>query len=111
MSDVDLATAVIGAMLLVITKLREGQVREPDRIGFFVRGIADFFQEQSADAVAEALGMQAGHVRVTRHRALGGSGAGVGSAAELPRSLPCKSYPSRALTTDTSPLPSGRMCL
>jgi RNA polymerase sigma-70 factor (ECF subfamily) len=29
-----------------------------------------FFQEQTADEVGEALGMESGNVRVTRHRAL-----------------------------------------
>jgi len=112
-------------MLVVLAKLRRGEVREPARIDSFVLGTArivtremsrpreqpaeldeelpcplaetrpdplelqrlaeclqglaerertvvslTFFHEQSADEVGEALGMQAGNVRVTRHRAL-----------------------------------------
>ena len=112
-------------MLVVLSKLRGGQVREPDRIDSFVLGTArmvtremsrpkeqpveldaelpcplaetrpdplelarlaeclkglaerertvvslTFFHEESADEVGLALGMQAGNVRVTRHRAL-----------------------------------------
>jgi RNA polymerase sigma-70 factor (ECF subfamily) len=112
-------------MLVVLAKLRGGEVREPDRIDSFVLGTArlvtremsrprdqpieldeelpcpraemrpdtlqmqrlgeclkelgerertvvtlTFFHEQSADEVGGALGMQAGNVRVARHRAL-----------------------------------------
>lgn len=112
-------------LLLLITKLRGGEVREPERIDSFVLGTArmvtreltrvrerpaelgeeipcplsetrpgplaldrlgecmkalaerdrtvvslTFFHEQSAADIGEALGMQAGNVRITRHRAL-----------------------------------------
>jgi len=112
-------------LLLLVTKLRAGEVREPERIDSFVLGTArmvtrelsrgrerpaeldeeipcplsetrpdplaldrlgeclkalaerdrtvvslTFFQEQSAAEVGEALGMQPGNVRITRHRAL-----------------------------------------
>jgi RNA polymerase sigma-70 factor, ECF subfamily len=112
-------------MLVVLSKLRGGEVREPDRIDSFVLGTArmvtreisrprdqpaeadtelpcplaetrpdvlevsrlaeclkglaerertvvslTFFHGESADEVGLALGMQAGNVRVTRHRAL-----------------------------------------
>lgn len=112
-------------LLLMVTKLRGGEVREPERIDSFVLGTArmvtrelsrvrerpaeldeeipcpiaetrpdplaldrlgeclkalaerdrtvvslTFFHEQSAADVGEALGMQAGNVRITRHRAL-----------------------------------------
>lgn len=112
-------------MLVVLSKLRAGAVREPDRIDSFVLGTArlvtrelgrpgresvelaeelpcplaetrpdllevhrlaeclkglaerertvvslSFFDEQSAAEVGEALGMQPGNVRVTRHRAI-----------------------------------------
>lgn len=112
-------------MIVVLAKLRGGEVRELDRIASFILGTArlvtrelsrtrdvpgeldeelpcpisetrpdtlelhhlaeclkslaerdrtvialSFFHEQSADDVAEALGMQPGNVRVARHRAL-----------------------------------------
>jgi len=112
-------------MLVVLTKLRAGEVHLPDRIDSFVLGTArlvtrelarpreqpaeldaelpcplsetrpdplarqrlskcleglaerdrtvvalTFFNEQTADEVGEALGMEPGNVRVTRHRAL-----------------------------------------
>ncbi|HEV8548358.1 MAG TPA: sigma-70 family RNA polymerase sigma factor [Polyangiaceae bacterium] len=112
-------------MLVVLTKLRAGEIRSPDRIDSFILGTArlcarelsrprdqpaeldtelpcplsetrpdplelqrlgeclkglaerdraivslSFFQEQTAEEVGEALGMAAGNVRVTRHRAL-----------------------------------------
>jgi RNA polymerase sigma-70 factor (ECF subfamily) len=111
-------------MLIVLTKLRAGEVRSPERIDSFILGTArlvtrelgrprehvelddglpcplsetrpdllevlrlgeclkslaerertvvslSFFQEQSADQVGAALGMESGNVRVTRHRAL-----------------------------------------
>jgi RNA polymerase sigma-70 factor (ECF subfamily) len=112
-------------MLVVLTKLRAGEVHSPDRIDSFVLGTArmvtrelarpreqmveldaelpcplsetrpdalvllrlgeclkglaerdrtvvslTFFHEQNADEVGEALGMDPGNVRVTRHRAL-----------------------------------------
>lgn len=112
-------------LLLLVTKLRRGEVREPERIDSFVLGTArmvtrelsrgrerpaelgeeipcplsetrpdslaldrlgeclkalaerdrtvvslTFFHEQSAAEVGEALGMQPGNVRITRHRAL-----------------------------------------
>jgi RNA polymerase sigma-70 factor, ECF subfamily len=112
-------------MLLVLTKLRAGEVRSPERIDSFILGTArlvtreiarpreqpaeldaelpcplsetrpdvlelqrlgeclkglaerertvvslTFFQEQTADEVGEALGMESGNVRVARHRAL-----------------------------------------
>jgi RNA polymerase sigma-70 factor, ECF subfamily len=111
--------------LLVLTKLRAGEVRSPERIDSFILGTArlvtreiarpreqpaeldaelpcplsdtrpdvlelqrlgeclkglaerertvvslTFFQEQTADEVGEALGMESGNVRVARHRAL-----------------------------------------
>jgi RNA polymerase sigma-70 factor, ECF subfamily len=111
-------------LILLVTKLRGGEVREPDRVDSFVLGTArmmtrelsrgreraeldeempclleetrpdplaldklseclkalaerdrtvvslTFFHEQSAAEVGDALGMQAGNVRITRHRAL-----------------------------------------
>lgn len=112
-------------LLVVLTKLRAGEVRAPERIDSFVLGTArlvtrelarpreqpapvdtelpcplsetrpdtlvllrlgeclkglaerdrsvvslTFFQEQTAEEVGEALGMESGTVRVTRHRAL-----------------------------------------
>jgi RNA polymerase sigma-70 factor, ECF subfamily len=112
-------------MLVVLTKLRAGEVRSPERIDSFILGTArlvtreiarpreqpveldaelpcplsetrpdvlelqrlgeclkglaerertvvslTFFQEQTADEVGEALGMESGNVRVARHRAL-----------------------------------------
>jgi RNA polymerase sigma-70 factor (ECF subfamily) len=112
-------------MLVVLTRLRAGEVHSPERIDSFVLGTArlvtrelarpreqpaeldaelpcplsetrpdplarqrlgecleglaerertvvalTFFHEQSADEVGEALGMESGNVRVTRHRAL-----------------------------------------
>jgi len=112
-------------MLVVLTKLRAGEVRSPERIDSFILGTArlvtreiarpreqvaeldtelpcplsetrpdvlevqrlgeclkglterertvvslTFFQEQTADEVGEALGMEPGTVRVARHRAL-----------------------------------------
>lgn len=112
-------------MLLVLTKLRAGEIRSPERIDSFILGTArlvtreiarpreqpaeldaelpcplsdtrpdvlelqrlseclkglaerertvvslTFFQEQTADEVGEALGMESGNVRVARHRAL-----------------------------------------
>lgn len=112
-------------MLIVLTKLRAGEVRSPERIDSFILGTArlvtreiarpreqpaeldaelpcplsetrpdvlelqrlgeclkglaerertvvslTFFQDQTADEVGEALGMEAGNVRVARHRAL-----------------------------------------
>jgi RNA polymerase sigma-70 factor (ECF subfamily) len=112
-------------MLVVLTKLRAGEVRSPDRIDSFILGTArlvtreisrpreqpaeldaelacplsetrpdllevlrlgeclkglaerdrtvvslTFFHEQTADEIGEALGMESGNVRVTRHRAL-----------------------------------------
>jgi RNA polymerase sigma-70 factor (ECF subfamily) len=112
-------------MLVVLTKLRAGEVRSPERIDSFILGTArlatreiarpgarfaeldaelpcplsetrpdvlelqrlgeclkglaerdrtvvslTFFQEQTADEVGQALGMESGNVRVARHRAL-----------------------------------------
>jgi RNA polymerase sigma-70 factor (ECF subfamily) len=127
-------------LLIVLTKLRAGQIHSPERIDSFILGTArlvarelgrpreqpvelqaelpcplsetrpdllevmrldeclkalaerdrtivslSFFQEQSADEIGAALGMESGNVRVTRHRALvrlrGCMGLGGGEAA------------------------------
>lgn len=124
-------------MLVVLTKLRGGEVHSPDRIDSFILGTArfvtremsrprdqpveldaelpcplsethpdpleverlgkcleglaerdrtvvslTFFQEQSAAEVGEALGMQPGNVRVSRHRALARLRSCMGLGAE-----------------------------
>ena len=120
----DVDDLVQRVLLLLVTKLRAGEVREPERIDSFVLGTArmvtrelsrglegaeldsdiacplsetrpdplaldrlaecvkalaerdrtvvslTFFHEQSAAEAGEALGMQPGNVRITRHRAL-----------------------------------------
>ncbi|HEX2658006.1 MAG TPA: sigma-70 family RNA polymerase sigma factor [Polyangia bacterium] len=120
----DVDDLVQRVLLLLVIKLRAGEVREPERIDSFVLGTArlvtrelsrrveraeldeempcplsetrpdplaldrlaecvkalaerdrtvvslTFFHEQSAAEAGEALGMQPGHVRITRHRAL-----------------------------------------
>lgn len=124
-------------MIVVLSKLRGGEVREPDRVDSFVLGTArmvtremsrpreqvaeldpelpcplsetrpdvlevsrlaeclkglaerertvvslTFFHGESADEVGLALGMQAGNVRVTRHRALARLRSCMGLGAE-----------------------------
>jgi len=124
-------------LLIVIGKLRGGEIREPDRIASFILGTArmvsrelvrprerpvefdeelpcplsetqpdpmaidalgeclkglaerertvvalSFFHEQSAEEVGEALGMQPGNVRVTRHRAIARLRSCMGLGAE-----------------------------
>ena len=124
-------------MLVVLTKLRGGEVRSPDRIDSFVLGTArlvtremtrprdqpveldpelpcplsethpdplevqrlseclkglgerertvvslTFFHEQTAAEVGEALGMQPGNVRISRHRALARLRSCMGLGAE-----------------------------
>jgi RNA polymerase sigma-70 factor (ECF subfamily) len=124
-------------MLAVLSKLRAGAVREPDRIDSFVLGTArlvtremsrpreqtaelveelpcplaetrpdvlemqrlaeclkglaerdrtvvslSFFDEQSASEVGDALGMQPGNVRITRHRAIARLRSCMGLGAE-----------------------------
>ena len=64
---------------------------EISRLGECMKGLAErdravvtltFFREQSAGEVAEALGMQPGNVRITRHRALARLRSCMGLGAE-----------------------------